>query len=464
VRALLAPPPLSLSLRLPSPLSGASVLPFQTVPRLVRLQPLVQPGMLCPCHSQPLVAPPPTASDGWLALELWRCAASGRAPEGGAPSVACGADGAGLLQLGAHTLLRMPPGGMAEAAGRGFSRDLGPEEVVPLVAEAALPREALDAQLLLAPAVLAVPRPGAPGQQAGGGEAGEGAESVDGRAAAELCASLRARGALLLCSCAVDLDARRALPLRQWYAAQPGGSGGAALLLWRLAPREALLPLDDLVYAAASAGSCREGSPAGQGDCGAGGCDGAGLGSQPGGGLAQRPAAAGAAAAEAEALLDGLSGGDAARALLAPWVGSSGAPAALGLEGGPPLLALPMGLCEWADRLVRGSNGVYVAPPQPQSPQQLPAARQGQQQLDQGKRGAGGDDAGHQGAGAASGAEAGAASGRAPGGGRGSGGPTGRRGAGGQSPGSAPRPPTAGAPRGGKGGLSLTRRPSGRRV
>jgi hypothetical protein len=457
VRALLAPPPLRLALRLPGALCGTEALELQTVPRLLRLQPLLQPGMLCPCHGEPLVAPPASAADGWPLLEQWRCASSGLPPPAGGARVAAGGDGSGLLQLGAHTLLRMPPGAMADAAAAGFAHALGPRVgAVALVAEAVVPRAALDAQLLLGPAVLAVPWSPDEHGEAGGGEGArdEGPQCGAERVAA-LCAALQARDALLLCACGADLAARRALPLRQWYAAQPGGAGGGALLLWRLAPREALLPLEDSAYAAAAG---TEGS--GEGAAVGGG----------GGGADWRAAAEARREAQREAagaLLDGLASGPVARALLGGGGGGNGDAAAAGAGGPLPLLALPAGVGAWADGLLRASSGVYVPAPLPAAGDGGAPAHAHQPRAQTPDPVAGGADAGP----AAGGGAPGAARGRAAGaGGRsGGGGGGGGGGAGGPTPppggpaaSGGGRPPPSGAPRA-KGGLSLTLRSSGRR-
>ncbi|GBF93345.1 hypothetical protein Rsub_06383 [Raphidocelis subcapitata] len=300
LRDLLAPPPLPLTLALPRAVCGAETIPLRALPRFLRLRPLLQPGMLCPCHGQPLQPPASAGSGGWPDLGAWCCGVSGGPPASGEAAVACGADG-GLLQLGAETLLQAPPAAVAEAAPR-FSRPLRPGEAATLRCEGLLPLEALDAQLLLGPALLVVAD-------------GDGPTSAPAVAAGALCEALRARRAALLCSCCADLDARWSVPLRRWVALQPGGRGGA-MLLWQLAPREALLPPDDAACAAAAGDAADEEQAA-------------------------------AALADVGAALDQL---------------EASAPARHLLPGAGLLAAMPAGVDAWVGGVLRASSASYVPP------------------------------------------------------------------------------------------------------
>lgn len=347
----MAPPPLPLALKLPRPLCGSDTAALRAMPRLLPLRPLLQPGVLCPCHGEPLLPPAAPALGGWPGIEQWRCDATGLPLHHGTEGAALATDSS-LLQLGAHTLLRMPITAMA-AASRGFCRALGAGEAAALKVVAAVPAGALDAQLLVGPALLLVPSPdagdapgasGAPGAvPVAGGDGGAvvaaPARAENDRRVRALCASLRARGEVLLCSCEVDLDARRVLPVKQWCALQAGGQG-SALLLWRLANAEQLLaPSSDEAAAAAGAGAA-------DADGGAG------------------AAAAAAAEGEAGALLSLLGQGpDVARLLTL---------------SGDALRPPVAGVAAWAGKLLLGSTGAYAPPqppqPQPQLPGQPPAA------------------------------------------------------------------------------------------
>jgi hypothetical protein len=322
LRHLLAPLPLLLSLQLPAAICGAGSLRLQALPRLLQLRPLLQLGMLCPCHGQPLQPAAGQAHGGWPAsLDHGTCSVTGSSLQAAAAGTGttteaiCTPD-TSLLQLGSHTVLRMPPGPLAEAA-KGFSRPLAPDEVVVVESEAVMPLETLDAQLLVGPAIMVVP---APADEAAAGDGGAAESAANGRVHA-LCAALRVRGLLLLCSCSADLDARRALPLKQWCVLQPGGRG-ASLLLWRLASREQLVPPSNEACAAASPDIWEAASD----DFRA------------------------AATAEAEAALDGLVGSSAAAAALA-----------LPIQGGL-LPVLTSGVAAWAGAILRGSSGSYVPP------------------------------------------------------------------------------------------------------
>ncbi|KIZ00296.1 hypothetical protein MNEG_7665 [Monoraphidium neglectum] len=336
---------------------------LRTVPRLLQLRPLLQPGMLCPCHGQPLRPPPPPAPGGWLELGRWRCAGGG----GGAPleeaAGACTPD-ASLVQFGAHTLLRMPVPAMAAAA-RGFCRPLGLGEAVIVASEAVVPSEALDAQLLLGPALLVVPSAppaqlagnAAAEEDSGGGDGGDGVRGSGQAAGADanarrvraLCSSLRTRDAMLLCSCEADLDARRSLPVKQWCALQAGGEG-AALLLWRLASAEQLLPPSDDDASAAGATPNQS----------------------------TMVAARAEDEAEAEAHAEAAAEAEAAAALSLLDAARVGVPGLTRAASGAGLMpALPLGIAAWSQAILQVSTASYTQQPSAPAAQAAPGAANG---------------------------------------------------------------------------------------